>query len=327
MMLLLMVSCSGNNRTVFPDPVQTTTLKKNFEGVYLKYPYRVRIIDTLLYVTDLHGDKYFCHEFDYPALKYRKSFAAKGKAPNEFLSVGNIGAGNDGKLSLLDVFARKVYKWEDERITLQTTFPHEMGMVLDFALYNDSAFIVPDFTGEKRINIVDCDGKTIRGIGTIPTSSKIGVHQVVVAKAWRSFIHYNPQNDIVALATQLGEVLEVYNLQSGETHITIGADGEPKCVFSETNARPDGVMGYGDVFVGNRNIYAIYWGHRIEEMKQGKITEEGGKFFRIFDLDGNPLRQFVLDCHITGFSVDEETQTIVASDPNNEQLVKFGFQP
>lgn len=320
-LVFLMVSCGGGNHAVFPDPVQITTTKSNFDSVFLKYPYRVRIVDSLMYVTDLHGD-FFCHEFDYPALQYRTSFARKGKAPNEFLSVANIVVGND-RLLFLDVFARKVYQWKDGEIRLKTTLSHEMGMVLDFTLYADSVYIVPDFTGNSRICFVNNDGEIIRTIGNIPNTQAINAHKVALSKAWRPFIHYNPKNSIVALATQLGEVLEVYNLQSGETYITVGADGEPKCTYSETNARPNGVMGYGDVFVGDRHIYAVYWGHKVEDIKTGTITEEGGDLFRVFDLSGKPLRQYQLDCYITGFNIDETTGTVIATDANNEQLVSF----
>ena len=33
-----------------------------------------------------------------------------------------------------------------------------------------------------------------------------------LAQAWRSFIDYNPDNGILAMATQLGEAIEIYNL-------------------------------------------------------------------------------------------------------------------
>lgn len=321
-LFILMVSCNLGNHALFPEPVLITTTKSNFDSVYLKYPYRIRMVDSFMYVTNLHGDDYFCHRFEYPSLRYQTSFARKGKAPGEFLSLGNICAGN-GKLLLLDVFARKLYQWKDGQMGLQTSFPYEMGMVMDFASYNDSVIIVPGYTGKNRLCFVNTGGKTIRNIGTIPNTRSIKVNDIALAKAWRPFIHYNPGNSIVALATQLGEVLEVYNLQSGQTSVTVGADGEPDCVYQETNARPNGVMGYGDVYVGNRHIYALYWGHKLEDIKNGKITGEGGGLFRLFNLSGKPVRQYQLDCLVTGFNINEDTGKVIATDANNEQLVSF----
>ena len=51
--------------------------------------------------------------------------------------------------------------------------------------------------------------------GVIPTVDEDALRNVrpALAQAWRSFIDYNPRNGILAVATQLGEVLEIYNLK------------------------------------------------------------------------------------------------------------------
>ena len=51
--------------------------------------------------------------------------------------------------------------------------------------------------------------------GVIPTVDEGALRNVrpALAQAWRSFIDYNPRNGILAVATQLGEVLEIYNLK------------------------------------------------------------------------------------------------------------------
>ncbi len=279
-----------------------------------------------MYITDLHADEHFCHEFDSHTYKYHKSFARKGKAPQELLSVGNFVADSKNDVLLLDVFARKIYRRNDLKIELLTAFPIDLGMVSDFTLYKDFVFIIPDVTGNNRLTFIDLNGKIIRNIGQIPDSRKINVPALTLAKAWRPFINYNPHNNIIAVATQLGDVLEIYNLQTGESFVTVGSDGEPVCKFDGINAKPDGVMGYGDVHVGDNYIYAVYWGHSIEAIKQGKIMEEGGELFRVFDLKGNPLKQYLLDAHITGFAVNESSGKVIATDPNNEQLVMFNIK-
>ena len=46
------------------------------------------------------------------------------------------------------------------------------------------------------------------------------------------FIDYNPRSGILVAATQLGEVLEIYNLKDSIHTVRIGPHGEPMMVFN-----------------------------------------------------------------------------------------------
>lgn len=46
-----------------------------------------------------------------------------------------------------------------------------------------------------------------------------------LAQAWRSFLDYNPHDGVLAMVTQLGEVLEVYNLKDSMEVIRIVENG------------------------------------------------------------------------------------------------------
>ena len=52
-----------------------------------------------------------------------------------------------------------------------------------------------------------------------------------MAQAWRSFLDYNPHDGVLAMVTQLGEVLEVYNLKDSMEVIRIVENGEPKLKY------------------------------------------------------------------------------------------------
>ena len=66
--------------------------------------------------------------------------------------------------------------------------------------------------------------------GVIPTVDEGALRNVrpALAQAWRSFIDYNPRNEILAVATQLGEVLEIYNLKDSTHVVCMGPHGEPE---------------------------------------------------------------------------------------------------
>ena len=70
-----------------------------------------------------------------------------------------------------------------------------------------------------------------------------------MAQAWRSFLDYNPHDGVLAMVTQLGEVLEVYNLKDSMEVIRIVENGEPKFKIFEGYGIPSGIMGFSDVQV------------------------------------------------------------------------------
>jgi len=47
-----------------------------------------------------------------------------------------------------------------------------------------------------------------------------------------TFIDSNPHNGVLAAVTQLGEVLEIYNLKDSIHTVRIGPHGEPMMVFN-----------------------------------------------------------------------------------------------
>ena len=91
-------------------------------------------------------------------------------------------------------------------------------------------FIIPDYSGENRLCRVNRNGRLIDKIGIIPTIDEKALENArpALAQAWRSFLDYNPNNGILAAVTQLGEVVEVYNLKDSTHIIRIGEHGEPE---------------------------------------------------------------------------------------------------
>ena len=74
-------------------------------------------------------------------------------------------------------------------------------------------------------------------------------NKVALAQGWRSFMDYNPKNGILAMVTQLGEVIEIFNLKTGEHRVYYGPHGEPLFHISQGYGLPIGIMGFHDVKV------------------------------------------------------------------------------
>ena len=297
---------------------------KQIEDVPIRYPFRVRATGSCLYVMDLHGNDYYCHQVEYPSMKHCRSVAKKGRGPGELLDAENIRLNRQGELWILDANHAKInsFRTDEDSVYCEIALDKQLIRTLDFAFYEDSLLIVPDYTGTHRFDILHADGNIWESRGQLPLRRKDKtIPDLVYAQAWRSFLDYNPENGLLAIVTQLGEVVEIYSLPGDSlVNVVYGKEGEPRFQYRNGYAVPDGIMGYSDVFVGNKYIYALFWGHSFRDIRRD-ASIEGGNCLQVFDLFGNPVKQYSLDRYITGFCIDEEKGKIIGLDVNNDQPV------
>lgn len=297
------------------------------DSVSLRYPFRIRQKDSSFYVLDLHGYDFYCHKLSYPSMSFIKSYAHRGNGPDDFLSVENIRLNKNGDLYLLDANKEtiNIYDCNNEHTFKQIRLSDKLIRSLDFTLIDDSLFVITDYTGKCRINIVDSNGIIIKQLFEIPTKKgkDPNISGIALAQAWRSFIDYNPNNGILCSVTQLGQVIEIYNMNTNKlVNILYGKHGEPEFINQGANAIPNGIMGYSDVYVGKDKIYAVFWGSSFKDIRKNLTTKvEGGNIIQVFSIEGRPICQYILDKHITGFSINEENNRLFGLDVNNEEQI------
>ena len=277
---------------------------------------------------------HFIHLFHYPNFSYIISLGKRGDSPEEMLSVENI-RWNGNSLWVLDANGLKLTRFglalsndsllREEAVSLDK----EILRGLDFVIYDDSTFIIPDYSGESRFCWVDRKGRLLHKMGIIPTTNEEALKHArpALAQAWRSFIDYNPRNGILAAVTQLGEVLEIYNLKDSTHIVRVGLHGEPEFKVAEGYGIPTGIMGFSDIQVTDTAIYAVFQGDTFEEisrkMQKGDMTD-GGRYIYVFSLSGEPIKKYVLDHYVYGISVDELNGIIVTTDVNSDEpVVKY----
>lgn len=298
------------------------------DSVFMRYPFRIKKLDSDLIISDLHGSEFYCYRFSYPQLQLKQSFAARGNGPLEFLDVENIRFNSRGSVFVLDankcmITGIDIHKSNQAQ---QINLDKKLMRTLDFDLINDSLLIVPDYSGDNRLCVINKKGFIVDRLFEIPVKTKTNSSSnTVVSQAWRSFLDYNPENGILAMVTQLGHVLEIYSPNNKSiVKIVYGSCGEPEFIDKGAYAVPNGIMGYSDVQVGQNKIYALFWGRRFKDIRTKPNLTEGGNMLEVYDLLGNPLCRYILDKYITGFCVDEKNNTMLALDINsNKHLVKY----
>lgn len=299
------------------------------EAAYMRYPFRIRLVNSLLYVMDLHAPDAYCHQFDYAELNYRQSFAPRGEAPCHFLGAENIRVDTNGNIHLLDANRGVIANIDVKtgNVNSELKLPEALIRVLDFVQLSDSVFIVPDYTGNHRLTFVNMNGEIIKHAFHIPAGKKEKISGILLAQAWRSFIDYNPDNGILAMATQLGQVVEIYDIKNDSViNVVTGKHGKPEFIDRGGYAVPNGIMGYSDIHVGKEHIHAVFWGTSFKNIRAGRKEKEGGNIIHVFDLKGNPVVQYELDRYITSFCIDEENKKMIALDVNSDQpVVEYVF--
>lgn len=316
----------------FPEIIECKGRAITPDTALLRYPFRIRIQGDKIAILDLHGSDYFCHLFHYPDFHYLTSWARRGKGPDEQLSVENIRWEGDS-IWILDSYKSElkcfVYKPDTRlmeccsRIALDSS----LSLALDFVQCGTDSFAIPDYSGQHRLSLVNKTGIPIQNVGTIPTAHVDLLKQAPAAmsQAWRCFIDYQPRQDILAAATQFGEVLEIYHLKDTLRTITIGQHGEPKFKLSDGYGIPNGIMGCFDIQITSNAIYVVFQGHSFQELirnyKVGIRLPDGGSNLYVFTLEGKPIRHYRLDHSVCGISVDESAGTVLATDVNNDNAI------
>ncbi|EKU89384.1 BF3164 family lipoprotein [Bacteroides oleiciplenus] len=329
---------STNNRyTDFPQVQELKAKTIQLDTALFRYPFRIHASDNKAVVLDLHGTDHYFHAFNYPEFHYLSSFGKRGDSPEEMLSAENF------RWSGRDLWTLDANKSELTELGLALSgdtllrqevvkLDKEILRALDFVIYEDSTFIIPDYTGDNRFCQVNSEGKLLRKFGTILSANKEALEnsRPALAQAWRSFIDYNPRKGVLVAATQLGEVLEIYNLKDSTHVVCIGPHGEPEFQIAEGYGIPTGIMGFGDVQVTDNAIYAVFQGKTfkdiMESAKQGNKLPDGGQSIYVFSLKGEPLRKYVLDRYVHGIWVDELQGIITAMDVNeDEPIVRYNI--
>jgi hypothetical protein len=334
-LLTVAIGCKNTNNNLSYDsfPVNISLTGKSIEtdSVMLRYPFRIKHQDSLAIVMDLHHPDYFYHSFTYPQFRYLSSFGKRGQAPEENLSVENFRLAG-GKMWGLDANKHLITNLSLQRVhektsTKEISLDKEIIRALDFALYDDSCFIIPDYSGKHRFHIIDMNGDIKSSRGEIPSVEHKN-KDIALAQAWRSFIDYNPDNGILAMVTQLGEVLEIFNLKDGTHIVKFGPHGEPEYNETEGMAIPSGIMGFSDIQVTDKYIYAVFHGRSFKEIaQQQQPAIDGGQYIYVFSVKGEPLVRYTLDRFIYGIDVNEKTNELYAVDVNsNLPIVKFKLE-
>lgn len=304
------------------------------DSAFFRYPYRVEIADGIAVIMDLHNDSHFMYAFSYPEWKPIAPFGRRGEGPDEMLSGDRVQICAVDSVWALDANRMQLTRWSVDTVQRSVARVEEIPLdkrllrTLDFCK-SENGFLVTDYTGEYRYHEIGMDGQIQKSIGVIPTRDSTYLeNRPALAQAWRTFMDYNPRNGVLAMVTQLGEVVEIYNRKTGFHKVLFGPEGEPVFKAVGGEAIPTGIKGFKDVLVGDSCIYASFSGLPFKELikafQEGKELPEGGKYLYVFSLEGELLHQYTLDHHVLGLAL-RDPHLFATSMDNDKPVVEYAL--
>lgn len=336
--VLSLIACSGINERAnyksypnFPDEIALNAQAISLDTVLFRFPSQVKVKENVAVVMDLHNLDHYFHVFTYPGWAYITSFGRRGEGPEEMLSAETFHFQSADSIWALDANKMELTLWalsvkekKAERVEA-IAIDKKLVRTLDFFPV-DSGFLVTDYMGEHRYHTLSFEGEALSSEGEIPSSTTYKEEiKPALAQAWRSFIDYNPRNGIFVMATQLGEVIDLYNLKENTHTVIKGPHGDPQFDVVEGYGIPSGINGFSDVKVTDHYIYAVFDGRSFKDLiaryEKGEEPEDGGPSIYVFDLKGNPVREYTLNHYICGIDVNEEAGLITATDVNHDEPI------
>lgn len=348
-LLPLLVACTGHRQQqqISGELIIEEAVRKGevlagetvpIDTALFRYAYRMRVQGDKAVILDLHNADYYYHVLTYPDFRYVSSFGKRGEGPGESLSASNVRFVGRDTVWALDDGKGRMYQYsgiaggETPKLEKDVLLDKRLFRSFDFDLKDASTAVIPDYSGENRFSWASLSsGDLLRKSEQIPVSDQALLKESApaVAQGWNSFISFSPDKKILVAVTQLGDRMDIYDMQS-QRHIgKAGADGDPEfSVTPEGYGIPEGRICYYDVQVTDKYIYTIYDGRRFEDIiKQGDDYKQGGRIFRIATHEGDVVKNCVLDRFISGIYVDEAAGLLFGMDVNaDEQIVKFPFE-
>lgn len=292
------------------------------EGVpFMKLPYRISVCGDRLVVLDLLADSCFYHVMEYPSLDYLYSIGKRGQGENEMTFPGPFQlCGN--RLYISDGAKSIIWRYGLQKGTLERRFDVPVESSIDFVCKDDSTFYIEDMSGKSRFEEwSDAGGKVPHF--TIP-GMKEGEEHFHDAYLWRSYMAYHPSMRMLAMATQHGSVIELYDMKAHTCRLVAESKEDYPANMNESN-------GYYDIHWVGDELYALYNDEprkeRAKREEKTGVSIYGGSILRVFDREGNMKRQCRLDFLIDGFAVDKQRGKLIGITANSDQFIRIWDLP
>lgn len=336
-----LIQCTNKEKTEYLSPVfptqeerKTTVLNDDF----IIGTGEIHLLDSFLIVkaeTDVNNKQ--MHIFNRFTGKYVKSMGNPGQGPGELtVPVNRVAVDNpDKKVYVYDLGKQRLVSFdlselsgnEKEEIKgIEENFPSEMRSHLELAYLGNEEFLVAYPTMNQFRFIKGNKTDTIATYSSYPRLSEPDEYKHVEESYffYTSHITTSPNGKKLANATSTGCLLEIFDISKNRIKLLqTKRFYEPDYYVTDKNEkfpyiRKDKSKGLGITVVKSTNeyIYALLC-----------TSSENGfpNIISVFDWNGKPVKQYVLDCSIFTFCIDEKSRQgyVLSMTDEDMNLVRF----
>ena len=232
----------------------------------------------------------------------------KGRGPKELLSAWFLSSSNsNGDFWVFDVVAADILKvnlrgisqdWHSA-LSDKTTLKGEAFRALSADILNDSVLICVGRFEDCRVVKTDLKGNVIGKAGVCPSLYKKDGFDISMSEAYQGTIKRKPDGSKYVIACKYADQIEIFDAQNDGRQTFVKGPSLAEPVYEVINVGKTGAMamdreksieGYTDVAVTDEYIIGLFSGKKLSE----KDAIHNDKL-NIFDWDGNPIAQYILD--------------------------------
>lgn len=334
--IMTLIGCSsesnnGNAKYKFKSEERKGAIREIILEDQLLGPVSIAVYDSIMVLRDISEPPFF-HIYNINSGKAIAKFGTRGQGPEDYNAPTQVDIDTRSREIMTFDVQSKLYRTYSldtiikngvARNTKSIRFPVE---IEDPRPINDSIFITLG-SFEKGMYAICNKGEIVKTEFDYP--GEINLPDIKKAFIFDGKLKVSPDKTKLAYAALFCDVIEIFNIKNGnmekiKTLFTFlpeysdGSNGDQIRVAVK-HSTP---MGYLDLFAGDNYIYALYNGRTKEAFKDRYFY---GNQIHIFDWEGNPVKNLIVDRDIRALSVDETNNLLYTISYNINESEDPGF--
>ena len=315
----------------FPFEIDIVPIQESKDDIF-NYAYvDIKIINDYVVVVDRKSD-IILRFLDKNSLSYLFSKISKGRGPNEILLPGAMQVKGD-TLILIDKIKKQFLIYDINKIhedkLLKPVNSHEINMtaINDIKMINQNRFIISGDISDGLVCLYDSMGSKTGVVGEPPAGYPTGYANIGYFNSSHKFrIETFPHKNCFLVSSMFSDKLQIFCNNGSDNFQITGPDNiVPKFNFKSNYIVIDdeSKLGYLDVVIKNKYIYALYLGYsQTEMMNSAHITTS----IYVFKHNGKPVGQYNLGRNIKCFDVDEKNGYFYTLQLNPNKIFKYKYE-
>lgn len=283
----------------------------------LVYPYMLSIVaDTFLVVHDPYNFKHFT-AYELETGKYYTRFGNIGSGPKEIL-FGSIGFPFLDKYMVYNESDKRMLTYDLKTMTILpakklSSFSHNLFLNRIYTT-NDSLFIVLGLYNEKyQYTLINMPGQVLDYAVEIFCNSNNTLNAAQKSLSTQGILNKHPHDDKYVSTLYYSSNIDFITLKDHKINITKSLHyGDPdfkgNIDGSSIDIADNCLLGFLDIAVTAEYIYALYSNKRY--IQDGVDSEYSSTDILVFDWEGNPIKQIVLNQEIYFLAVSKTNNAI-----------------